>query len=137
MIEQEDAFVHCKYNEQVLYITMKDKPPTDDEWQRAKTIILSYFEANLKQNTRFAIICDMCNVPLLSIARTSDLITFLNSNKQNTQDCVLCTCIIINSVVIQTSMKMFFTMYKSARPIYFVKDAEQAQSHIKVATASS
>ena len=131
MIEQEDAFVHCKYNEQVLHITMKDKLPTDDEWQRAKTIILSYFEANLKQNTRFAIICDMRNVP------SSDLITFLNSNKQNTQDCVLCTCIIINSVVIQTSMKMFFTMYKSARPIYFVKDAEQAQSHIKVAVASS
>ena len=137
MLEQEDAFVHCRYENQILHITMKNKLPTDDEWQRAKTIILSYFEANLKENQRFAIICDMRNVPLLPIHRTQDWITFLNTNKQRSKDSVLCTCIVIDNIVIQTSMKLFFTLYKSVRPVHFIRDVKYAQQHINDALSSS
>lgn len=129
--EHENDFAHCKYERQVLLITMKNKLPTDDEWARAKTIVQEYYTANLEQNTVFSIICNMENVPLLPLHRTRDLSQFLNDKRVQTKQCVLCTCIITNSIIIQSSMKMFFALYAPARPIHFVKTTDDAYKCIQ------
>lgn len=130
--EHENDFAHCKYEQQVLFITMKNKLPTDDEWEIAKTLIQKYYTENIEQNTLFSIICNLDNVPLLPLHRTRDLSQFLNNKRSQTQKCVLCTCIITNSIITQSTMKMFFALYKPPRPIHFVNSVDGAHKCIKI-----
>ena len=130
MLEHENDFVHCKYENQILHITMKNKLPTDEEWEGAKGTILSYYEANIQKKTRFSIIMNMCDLPLLPTYRSRDWIKFLNSNKTLTKQCVLCSSIIIDNSVIQASMNVFFMIYRAERPIQFTKTIEEANQFV-------
>jgi hypothetical protein len=139
--EPDNDFAHCKYERQVLFITMNNKLPTDDEWASAKTLIQKYYALNIEQNTVFSIICNLHNVPLLPLHRTRDLSQFLNDNRSQTKQCVLCTCIITNSIIIQSSMKLFFALCTPVRPIHFVNTVDVAhqciQAHYDNATPDS
>lgn len=130
MIEHDNNFVHCTYENQVLHITFKNELPTDDEWLWAKTTVRSYYTANIKQGTRFSIVCDMLQMPALPLHRIKDWVAFLNDNKKDTQLAVLCSVYVIHNTFVLTSIKLFFLMYKAERPIMCVKTVDEATQFV-------
>ena len=130
MLEHDNNFVHCTYENQVLYITFKNTLPTDEDWKWAKTTVLSYYTANTQQKTRFSIVCDMLHMPTLPLHRTKDWIAFFNDNKVHTKNTLLCLAYITSNPFVQASMNMFFRMYKAERPVLFAKTLADAKQFI-------
>ena len=130
MLIHKNEFVTIQFEKDLLMITVENKEPTNEEWNFCKTHILSYYEANIKTQKKFSIICDLSRANALPVVRIMDWANFFFKSKQQTKQCVRCTAFITENKVIVSSMNMFFKLYTSVRPTQLVRNMEDAKKWI-------
>lgn len=130
MITQENDFVKFTFENSLLLVALKNKTPSDAEWEFTKRVMLSYYEANISKNTKFSIICNMEEMSTLPLHRTLDWSKLFLNKIECTKKCILCTAFVTTSKVVRTTMDLFFRLYSPVRPTTFVGSHTEAQSWI-------
>ena len=130
MLTQGNDFISFQFEKSTLNIVVHSKQPTDEEWEETKSILLSYYKAHLKEHTRFAIVCNLQNMSLLSVERTTDWANFFMENTENTKKCIQYTIFITDSSIIRMSMNVFFSLYTPVRPLAFLNSYDDIQEWV-------
>ena len=130
MLTQGNDFISFQFEKGTLNIVVHSKQPTDEEWEETKSILLSYYEAHLKEHTRFTIVCNLQNMSLLSVQRTTDWANFFIENTENTKKCIQYTIFITDSSIIRMSMNVFFNLYTPVCPLAFLNSHDDIQEWV-------
>jgi hypothetical protein len=130
VFKKENNFVIFEFNKPLLTITVKEGNPTSEEWEETKTIIKSFYESAKIGNFRFSMIFDLRKLSMLPLSYFQEWADLFLDYKEKTGKYIHRTSIIINNMVIRTSINLFFKIYTTVRPMLFAETIEKANEFV-------
>lgn len=126
----ENNFAKFKFDKPNLIISVKKDGPTDEEWNWTKETMISYYKSLKISNTKISIIFDLTNLGLLNLNIYQDWANLFLEYKSYTEKYIHRTSIISDSLVIRTSLNLFFQIYTTVRPMKFVNNFKEAETFV-------
>lgn len=131
VFKKENNFVIFEFRQPLLTITVKEGLPTPEEWEETKTIIKSFYESAEIGNFRFSMVFDLRKLGMLPLSYFREWADLFLDYKEKTAKYIHRTSIIIDNMVLRTSINLFFKIYTTVRPMLFAETLQEANRFVE------
>lgn len=115
----------------ILNIIVKKDIPTREEVMQLIKQIENFYIAFDKEDIKFYLCCDIRKIGIVPMSYIKEIANFFTEKKKYTEKLVISTSIIIDNPTVRTIFSTFFMIYKTIKPLKFVKNNEEAIEFFK------
>ena len=130
VLNQENDFVIFNFVKPILLINIKKEAPTPAEWEWTKNTMICYYNSLEMTKSKISIIFDLNKLGLLDISIFREWSNLFIEYKSHTEKYIHRTSLITNSIIIKTSLNLFFKIYTTVRPMKFVDNFIEAREFV-------
>lgn len=109
------AKIHPSTTQNILVLTVLQSTCTDDEFEECMALTRAAY-LNMPQG--FVMVFDLRKMSLLSAQQVTKWMELFNSVRDVTERNLLCTCVVHDSVLLQTAVNLFLMVYDPIKPFH-------------------
>ena len=129
---KENEFCRFHFEGSIVLVTIIKSVPSEEEWEWTKMIMLSFYESAEISNKKISIIFDLRLIGILPMKYYKEWSDLFISLKEKTQKYIHKTSILVDNVLIKTSLNCFFSIYTTVRPMKFVDSIDDGKKFVSI-----